>query len=249
MMTVLLIILVIIAISCLAFSIYNIIKLKQTIQSEMICSSPINPETRNLDMKMVNDAIDVAICKSLYYYTERDIYFSEKSPVRSCLKGHFRDLIGFLLRSDLTIDETLEDGTIVHHSFFDLFVQRVYLLYNSETSENVKRLFFKYYSGFTFFNYNTKNANPSIIYYLTNYITNFLFKVYYSKEEFENTYLSMLEGGEPDLIGYEKMMEKYDDECIVKLRLNTYNVNDIEVKSILPKTSYPNETKDKEKKE
>lgn len=248
-MIVWLVILVIVSVLFSIFSIYNIITLKHGIQNDLSCTLPINPETRNSDMKMVNDAIDVAICKSLYYYTERDIYFSEKSPVKSCLKGHFRDLIGFLLRSDLTIDETLEDNTVIHHSFFDLFVQRVYLLYNSETSKNIKQLFFKYYSGFTFFNYNNKKATPSIIFYLTNYITNFLFKVYYSKEEFENTYLGMLEGGEPDLIGYEKMMEKYDDECIVKLRLNTYNVNDIEVKSILPVVTYPKKTKDKEKEE
>ena len=161
-------------------------------------SVPVTPESMESDMTLVNRAIDSAICKALYYYVERDMAFSKDSPVKQFLRGHFRDLISFLLRNDITIDENLSNKQIVQHSFFDVFIRMVYMTYTSETSNSIKKLFFKYYSGYTSTNYpNSKDKNPdkpSIIFYIMEYATKFLYRAYYMKEKFENNYLSLLNG-------------------------------------------------------
>ena len=213
-------------------------------------SVPVTPETMESDMSLINRAIDSAICKALYYYVERDMAFSKDSPVKQFLRGHFRDLISFLLRNDITIDENLSNKQIVQHSFFDVFIRMVYMTYTSETSNSIKKLFFKYYSGYTSTNYpnpkDRKPDKPSIIFYIMEYATKFLYRAYYMKEKFENNYLSLLNGKDgADVESYEKMMAKYDSECVVKLILNTYNVNGVEVGDLFGTTEKKLENKEK----
>jgi hypothetical protein len=187
---------------------------------------PIDPETKERDLSLVYEAIDNAINKTLYYYAIKDLNFSEKSKVKLYNSGHYRDLINYLIRDDIFFTETMEDGTIKNISFFDCFFQKVYLHYVTETSKNIKSLFFKYYSGLSIEDYGNENAKPSIIPFLVDYVKNYLLLKYDENEQIQSYYLDRLTNTKGTSEQYESWLSEYDMNVIRKICLNIYHKYD-----------------------
>lgn len=208
---------------------------------------PIDPDTKERDLSLVFEAIDNAITKTLYYYVIKDLKFSDKSKVSIYNSGHYRDLINYLIRDDIFFTEIMEDGSSKNVTFFDCFFQKVYLHYTSETSINIKSLFFKYYSGISIADLGKKGVKPSIIPFLVDYTKNYLLLKYDENEQVQSYYLERLTSTKGTSEQYEAWLSDYDLQAIRKICLNIYHKND--VNPIIANTSNTNSNEDnKEKK-
>lgn len=196
---------------------------------------PLSPEQKKSDMSMVYEAIDEAINKSLAIYVSKDIQFSENSKVKMFVSGHYRDLISFLLRPDVTFDD---NGTVT--PFLNYFVNRVYMIYISETSEFVKSLMFKYYSGFSTDTYftRTKKDRPSPLFFVSEYVKNDLLKRFNENEIAQAEFYNRMQNNNESADKMTEWLNDYDMKCVCKLSLNIYNVYE---KQILTNREVKNE--------
>lgn len=208
----------------IAIVIYLLAKLSHLRQVlEKFSSQPIDQNTIGFEKELIRKAIDHALMRALYYYGTIDIKFSETSPVKNFYKGHYRDLVTYLLRQDVVIENEDENGRITRTPFFNIFVNKVYLHYVSETPNSIKQLFFKYFSGYSTNTYFVeKRGKPSEIPYLTEYVQNFLWNQFDIIERDQRNILK-----HPDVISYnvkfEEALNRYDYECLRKIYLNIYN--------------------------
>lgn len=200
--------------------------LKANIKNMSTMITPITPESRKSDLTLVYDSIDRAIVKTLYEFSSKDHHFSNDCPVKACIYGHYRDLISYLLRPDIVLDSTINDDGKV--SFFETFVINVYYRYISETSESIKNLFFKYNSGYTMETYmNKSKIPPSVQPFIIEYTRNYLWCRY---EENVNNEHELLQEAGNNSDNYVQLIQKYDRDCLRKLSLNIYHINDMDVK-------------------
>lgn len=199
---------------------------------------PLSPEQKKSDMSMVYEAIDEAINKSLSIYVSKDIQFSENSKVKMFVSGHYRDLISFLLRPDVTFDD---NGTVT--PFLNYFVNRVYMIYISETSEFVKSLMFKYYSGFSTETYftRTKKDKPSPLFFVSEYVKNDLLKRFNENEIAQAEFYNRMQNNNESADKMTEWLNDYDMKCVCKLSLNIYNVYEKQEKQILTNREVKNE--------
>lgn len=208
----------------LAIALYLRIKLSH-LEKEMtkLSSPPIDQSSMEFEKGLIRSAINQALMRALYYYGTIDIKFSEKSPVKNYYKGHYRDLVTYLLRQDVLIENEDETGMVTFTPFFNIFVNKVYLHYISETPNTIKRLFFKYFSGYSVNTYfGEKRLKPSEIPHITEYVQNFLWTQFDMIERDQRNILR-----HPDVMSYEVKFEealtRYDYECLRKIYLNIYN--------------------------
>lgn len=181
---------------------------------------PLTPDQKKSDMDLVCSALDEAFNRTLFDFASKDIYFSENSKVQMCVRGRYRDLIGYLLRPDITF----EDQGIIQ-PVLTYFVSKVYVVYISETSTFIKNLLFKYYSGFSSSNYFTKKKKerPSALHFITRYVTAKLWQRYYENEKRIAELYVRLQNNEVDTSKFTDWLNDYDTECICKLSLNIYD--------------------------
>lgn len=215
-----------------------------------ISGQPIDQSTIAFEKNLLRGAIDHALMRALYYYGTIDIKFDdENSPVKELFKGHYRDLITYLLRQDIVInvDDNCEQRLV---PFFNIFINKVYLHYTAETPETIKRLFFKYFSGYSVDSYFDKvRGKPSEIPYLTDYVQNFLWNQFDAIEHDQKKIMERPEVASFK-VKFEDLLSRYDYDCLRKIYLNIYNDNgDIDPIMSSPGLTKPeNNVKEKEKK-
>lgn len=110
---------------------------------------------------IVNYYIDSSIYETLFYYLNKDLKFDENSVIKIQAKFKYRDCVRNLMRPNVFYSGQL---------FKNIFIQRVYLLFISETPQYIKDLIFTFNSGYTYDNYYDKKKQPSIQPYVLNYI-------------------------------------------------------------------------------
>lgn len=194
----------------------------------------VTPEEKDSDMSLIYEALDLYILKELHNFSTKDFTFTDKSDVKGLYSGNYRMLIRCLLSPNQIIN--LNDGGDKEElrTLFHIFINKIYLNYISETSNNIKSLLFKYYSGYTkddyFIEDKKKKPKPSALPFITNYVRNYLWCRYEENEDSEQKILNSIRSGEKVLGGadsYEKAMEAYDKACCRKIALNIYHTNDI----------------------
>ena len=85
-------------------ALYLRLKLSHLVEvMEKLSSPPIDQASIDFEKGLIRSAIDHALMRALYYYGTIDIKFSETSPVKNFYKGHYRDLVTYLLRQDVLI--------------------------------------------------------------------------------------------------------------------------------------------------
>lgn len=183
---------------------------------------PLSMEQKRSDMELVYSAINDAINKSLYYYVSKDITFSSSSKVKTCIRGHYRDLISCLIRPDVTFED---DGKV--EIFLNYFINRVYMIYVSETSMYVKNLLYKYYSGFSPETYFTKTKKdvPISLYFVSEYVRNNLLYRFNENEIIQAELYNQMQYNNEDVDKMTDKLHDYDMSCVYKLSLNIYNLN------------------------
>lgn len=228
----LIILLIIFALSvpCIICNIWFLLSNRKK-DNEPIQYVPVTPETKIQDMSLVYEAMNRSITKALYYYAMKDLVFSQKCKVRLYTSGKYRDLISYLIRDDVFFTIT-ENGKERDIKLFDCFFQKVYLFYISETSPNIKNLFFKYFSGLTIDNYDNPKAKPSVIPYLVDFTKNFLLAKYDENEHFQSECLKELTNSSGSSEQLETWLNNYDLECIRKICLNIYHITDSNEKNV-----------------
>lgn len=197
--------------------------------SQPMPMAPLSPQEKASDMELVTDAIHTAIMKTLYYYLTKDINFSEKSPIKMLLRGKYRDLITFLLRNDVFIEDIDENGETVTRTLFYYFINKVYLIYISETSAHVKSLLFKYFSGYSIDEYHQKKKGPpSALGFIVDYTNTFLWMRFDENERIQEEIYSLSQQTNSPSVADDlrDKLNNYDAECLRKITLNTYNIYD-----------------------
>lgn len=213
---------------------YSWFNANSTIKKMSMMISAVTPESRKNDLSLVFHYMNIAIIKTLHKYSLRDYKFNDKSPIQLLVMGHYRDLITYLLRNDIFLDSDISDDGKV--SFFTTFMINVYYEYISTTPESIKNLFFKYYSGYDIETYNERKTEPpSVEHFLTEYTRNYLWLRFNENQIAEKKLLSEV-GNSSE--GYLESIQQYDSDCLRKLSLSIYNINDLGL-SIIPE----NETK------
>ena len=203
----------------------------------------VTPEEKESDMSLIYEALDIFILKELHNFSTKDFTFSDDSTIKELFKNNYRMLINCLLSPNQFIENELTTGK-EYRSFFSIFVNKVYLNYVAETSNNIKSLLFKYYSGYTkedYFNDDkkVKRPEPSCLPFIINYVRNYLWCRYEENEDAEQKLLETIRAGQNPLGAdtYEKALKRYDEACCRKLTLNIYHANDIvEVSANKPST-------------
>ena len=203
----------------------------------------VTPEEKESDMSLIYEALDIFILKELHNFSTKDFTFSDDSTIKELFKNNYRMLINCLLSPNQFIENELTNGK-EYRSFFSIFVNKVYLNYVAETSNNIKSLLFKYYSGYTkedYFNDDkkVKRPEPSCLPFIINYVRNYLWCRYEENEDAEQKLLETIRAGQNPLGAdtYEKALKRYDEACCRKLTLNIYHANDIvEVSANKPST-------------
>ena len=192
----------------------------------------VNPEEKKSDMHMIYEALDYFILKELHNFTLKDFSFTSDSTKDYVYKNHYRDLIKALLSPNQYVKFNFSDENIPEQQFFNIFINKIYLNYISETSENIKSLLFKYYSGYTkdeYFLNKKEKSKPSALPFIINYVRNYLWCRYEENEDAEQQILETIRSGSKVLGAstYEVALENYDKACCRKLTLNIYHANDI----------------------
>lgn len=216
--------------------------IKATLRSPDMIPTSLSVESREKDLNLIDVYLNNSFLKVLQEYLSKDLDFSENSPVKKYISGRYCDLIQYLLRPDIKFKFKFDDGTEVTRSFFETFIEKVYLLFLSETPERVKKIILKYYSGYTIDTYFLKRKpKPSMLPFVTESIRNKLW-LRYRENEANTQYMlqttrSRNDGSDTD-INYQSIISNYDAECIQKICLDIYNTYEPEVKS----TVYLNKT-------
>ena len=203
----------------------------------------ITPEEKESDMSLIYEALDIFILKELHNFSTKDFTFSDDSSIKELYKNNYRSLINCLLSPNQFIEIELTTGK-EYKTFFNIFVNKIYLNYVAETSKNIKSLLFKYYSGYTKEDYfiedkKVKRPEPSCLPFIINYVRNYLWCRYEENEDAEQKLLETIRAGQNPLGAdtYEKALKRYDEACCRKLTLNIYHSNDIvEVSANKPST-------------
>src|SRR5574344_2079298 len=150
----------------------------------LICKFMIKPKTacfppgytqENIDteMNIVTTALNKCIIKCLYTLCNTNYTFSRStSGISEISAGNYKGIVNALIRPDVYIDEN-------QTTFFNAFLTKVYLLYISETSNTIKSIYFKFYSGYTIDTYkNTKNKEkPSVLPFISEYVRMYIWKL------------------------------------------------------------------------
>ena len=203
----------------------------------------VTPEEKESDMSLIYEALDIFILKELHNFSTKDFTFSDDSSIKELYKNNYRSLINCLLSPNQFIEIELTTGK-EYKTFFNIFVNKIYLNYVAETSKNIKSLLFKYYSGYTKEDYfiedkKVKRPEPSCLPFIINYVRNYLWCRYEENEDAEQKLLETIRAGQNPLGAdtYEKALKRYDEACCRKLTLNIYHSNDIvEVSANKPST-------------
>jgi hypothetical protein len=199
---------------CLVYLIVSDINIKKMLVS--FAPSTISTETKKSDMGLVYDAIYRSFIKCFYNYINSDHTFDEKNSIKKYVnKFEYRDLVNCLLQPNVCVEKNV--------TFFESFATNVYLVYVSETSKQVKNLFYKYYSGKTMFDYDSKKSNPSILNFITEYTKSQIWEMYSEnikseKKLFDDKNISTSAGA------YIEACGEYDKTKCNQIRLDFYNI-------------------------
>lgn len=183
--------------------------------------SSISMESRYNDMRLVNMCIDRCIIKTLYKYCNSDLTFTKKSAVSTLSNGSYRNCIDCLLRPNVYISD--------NESFFTVFSTNVYMSFISEVSEPIKKIIFKYWTGYdigTYFDKDKKKIKPSILPYITEYTRNYIWSLRTDNEEYDKKmYEKSQDSNGGAATNYIELLNDYDKLMMQQLCLNLYNMN------------------------
>lgn len=201
--------------------------LEKLLKSPEMFNSPISIDTREKDIELIDIYLNRCFLKVLQEYLSKEFDFSDTSPVKKFISGRYCDLIQYLLRPDITFEFSFDDGKQIKRSFFETFIEKVYLSFMAETPENIKRLILKYNSGYTIETYYlAKRPKPSMLPFITESVRNKLW-LRYTENEMNSQYMlqaarSRNDGSETD-IKYQSVISNYDAECVQKISSDIYN--------------------------
>lgn len=201
-------------------------------------SGSISMAQKNMDLELFHYMLDRAFIKTLSEFCSKDHIFMSGSPVSAIYGGKYRDLIFALLNTDIKLEPVLEDDE--PEIFFTSFVTSIYFKFISETADSIKKLFYKYYSGYTTDNYfdmkrsKGKKVKPSMLPYVTSYIRNKLWKRKYEIEISDaEMYRDSNEANKTD--DYLSALKKYDEDMIRQILLDLYNIDEVNDKNVIEK--------------
>lgn len=192
--------------------------------------SNLSLDLKTQDMDLVYNSLNRCFLKVLSEFSTRGYDFSSPEG-QKYFPGRYRDLITYLLRPDVKISRELDNGEIEEVSFFEFFIQKIYLMYISETPENIKRLLYKYYSGYSINNYFVKKkSEPSCLFFINEYVRN---KLWIRYSELETDAQRMLDDLRIDLPNtedlatkYDQIIKEYDRLKLREINLNIYHMTD-----------------------
>lgn len=183
-------------------------------------------QTRNSDMDLIYSYINRCFLKTLSEFSKKDwTLIPENSKTYASIniyQNKYSDLIRALLVSGYYIRN---DGEI-KYTLFDIFIEKIYLLYLAETPEHIKMMLFNYESGYDvdgYFSSNKKKIKKSAIHFITGYVRNKLW-IRYSENDANRTLICNDEYNDPYEL--DNRLKIYDDIKLRQVNLDIYHTTD-----------------------
>lgn len=181
---------------------------------------PIDINILDSNRDLVSKYIDKSFNETLFYYLNKDLTFDDNSVVKIQSKYKYRECIRNLMRPNVYYSNI---------TFKNAFIQRVYLLFVSQTPKYVKDLIFSFDSGFTYDNYFDKKKKPSIQPFVFDYIDKKINKSFLEITKLEE---DMFASTNVNSIEIDKMANVIDSKEYAKLCSFIYNIDDEEIENM-----------------
>lgn len=180
----------------------------------------ISMEFLESNKDLVAKYIDKSFNETLFYYLNKDLTFDDNSVVKIQSKYKYRECIRNLMRPNVYYSNI---------TFKNAFIQRVYLIFVSQTPSYIKDLIFTFDSGFTYDNYFDKKKTPSIQPFVFDYIDK---KINRSFLEITKLEEDMFKSTNVNSIEIDKMANIIDSKEYAKLCSFIYNIDDEEIETL-----------------
>ena len=181
-------------------------------------------QTRNSDMDLVNFYINRSFLKTFSEFTKKDWYLRSDSRNESDV-NIYKDKYSSLVRGLLVSGYHVRDDDEYKYSLFDLFIDKVYLYYISETPDAIKDMLFNYESGYNITSYflpPKKRGVKTAIHYITSFVRNNLW-IRYNECELSR---SMICNESKDMTDLDNKLQLYEEYQIRKINLDIYHITD-----------------------
>lgn len=213
----------------IAISVF-ILNRKVSNRNTNVVYQPLTVDEMNNDITLINNALYKIFTNTLYTYLNMDIQCINPKTgenIQQHINKHdYRRLVETLYLGDSYIDKSGKEAL----SLKEAFINSVFIHYVSETSDNIKNLLYKYYSGYSVSNYYSKNKKPSATDYITRYTVGRIGKMYIEtlivdKEIFND---SKNEVGDSTSETYIKRLQKWNERMFQKTCLDIYSVCEVD---------------------
>jgi len=213
-------------IACLIIIIIYLVYTKINLTNALQANSNISITNIQEMSSIVSFYINLQINKAIVYYSRKDIEFDEKSPIKNLFKEKYRDLIQYLLRSDIRISVENEDGVKESSSFFEYFFNNLYTRFVAETPDYVKNMIYKLHSGYSLEDYYLKKRPaPNILPYVLEYVRSTLWKLHTENQINDiQMYNEARRTSTDSTKPYTDMLDNYDRTKLHKIFLNIYSL-------------------------
>lgn len=206
----------------------------KTLEKMAAFNPGVSLETKKADMDLLYSYLNRSFLKALNEFSSKDFSLSvisgNKRNNYQLYSNKYKDLISCLIRPDLYLTREEDDGNTNNTLFFEYFVQKIYLMYVSETPESIKNLLFKYHSGYSIDSYfQKKKPKPTCIPFITEYVRNKLWARYAEAESETQKLLDDVRNSSPDggiSVNYVSLMDDYDQSKLRAIKLNIYHMTD-----------------------
>ena len=162
---------------------------------------------------------DQILLKFLYYNTHDDVLSMPDLTVEQ-KKSMLEDTIFKYKKVPVRNDGEMK------YTLFDIFIEKVYLLYLAETPEHIKMMLFNYESGYDvdgYFSSNKKKIKKSAIHFITSYVRNKLW-IRYSENDANRTLICNDDYNDPHEL--DNRLKIYDDIKLRQVNLDIYHTTD-----------------------
>lgn len=183
-------------------------------------------QTRNSDMDLIYSYINRCFLKTLSEFSRKDwILIPENNKTNTTItiyQNKYSDLIRALLVSGYYIRNDEERK----YTLFDIFIEKIFLLYLAETPEPIKLMLFNYESGYDVNNYfapNKKKIKKSAIHFITGYVRNKLW-IRYSENDANRSLICSEDYNDPHEL--DNRLKIYDDVKLRQVNLDIYHTTD-----------------------
>ena len=177
-------------------------------------------------MDLIYSYINRCFLKTLSEFSRKDWTLIPENNKTNTTINIYQNKYSDLIRALLVSGYYIRNDGEMKYTLFDIFIEKIYLLYLAETPEHIKMMLFNYESGYNVDNYfssNKKKIKKSAIHFITSYVRNKLW-IRYSENDANRTMICNDDYN--DTHELDNRLKIYDDIKLRQVNLDIYHTTD-----------------------